>query len=68
MSELVPALKETLFAPTYDLAAEYAEIGLDLLLENDTLKAIPVAPWRWTCRCLSARSGEYVRDCLAARC
>lgn len=42
MSELVPALKETLFAPTYDLAAEYAEIGLDLLLENDTLKAIPV--------------------------
>lgn len=42
MNELVPALKETLFEPTYDLAAEYAEIGIDLLLESDTLKAIPI--------------------------
>lgn len=41
MNELVPALKTTLFEPTYDLAFEYAEIGIDALLSNDTLKAIP---------------------------
>ena len=41
MNELVPALKTTLFEPTYDLAFEYAEIGIDALLNNDTLKAIP---------------------------
>ena len=42
MNELVPALKETLFAPTYELVAEYAEIGIDSLLESDALKGIPV--------------------------
>lgn len=42
MNELVPALKDTLFAPTYELVAEYAEIGIDSLLENDALKGIPV--------------------------
>lgn len=31
MNELVPALKETLFAPTYELVAEYAEIGIDII-------------------------------------
>lgn len=42
MNELVPALKDTLFAPTYELVAEYAEIGIDSLLESDALKGIPV--------------------------
>ena len=42
MNELVPALKNTLFAPTYELVAEYAEIGIDSLLESDALKGIPV--------------------------
>ena len=42
MSELVPALKETLFSPTYEIVAEYAEIGIDALLDNEVLKEIPV--------------------------
>lgn len=42
MNELVPALKDTLFTSTYEIAAEYAEIGIDSLLENDALKGIPV--------------------------
>ena len=42
MKELVPALKDTLFAPTYEIVAEYAEIGIDSLLESDALKGIPV--------------------------
>ena len=42
MSELVPALKDTLFSPTYEIAAEYAEIGIDALLDNEVLKGIPV--------------------------
>ena len=42
MSELVPALKDTLFSPTYEIVAEYAEIGIDALLENEVLKEIPV--------------------------
>lgn len=42
MNELVPALKETLFAPTYEIVSEYAEIGIDSLLESDVLKDIPV--------------------------
>lgn len=42
MNELVPALKDTLFAPTYEIVAEYAEIGIDSLLESDALKGIPV--------------------------
>ena len=33
MSELVPALKDTLFSPTYEIVAEYAEIGIDALWE-----------------------------------
>ena len=42
MSELVPALKDTLFSPTYEIVAEYAEIGIDALLDNEVLKGIPV--------------------------
>lgn len=41
MNELVPALKTTLFEPTYELAFEYAEIGIDALFNNETLKSIP---------------------------
>ena len=42
MSELVPTLKDTLFSPTYEIVAEYAEIGIDALLDNEVLKGIPV--------------------------
>lgn len=42
MSKLVPALKDTLFSPTYEIVAEYAEIGIDALLDNEVLKGIPV--------------------------
>ena len=42
MSELVPALKETLFSQNYEIVAEYAEIGIDALLDNEVLKEIPV--------------------------
>ncbi len=42
MTELVPALKDTLFSPTYEIVAEYAEIGIDSLMESDALKGIPV--------------------------
>lgn len=40
MSELVPALKDTLFSPTYEIVAEYAEIGIDALLDNEVLKGM----------------------------
>ena len=36
------ALKDTLFSPTYEIVAEYAEIGIDALLDNEVLKGIPV--------------------------
>ena len=42
MSELVPALKDTLFSPTYEIVAEYAEIGIDALLDNEVLKEYPL--------------------------
>ncbi len=42
MYELVPALKDTLLTPTYDIISEYAEIGIDALLDNDVLKNIPI--------------------------
>ena len=42
MSELVPAFRDTIFAPTYEIVAEYAEIGIDALLDSDALKDIPV--------------------------
>lgn len=42
MSDVVAALEKSLFSPTYELAAEYAEIGLDALMENEVLKEIPV--------------------------
>lgn len=42
MGELVPALRDTLFVPTYEIVAEYAEIGIDALLDSDALKSIPV--------------------------
>lgn len=42
MEKLVPSLKESLFAPTYGLSAEYAEITLDALFESDSLKSIPI--------------------------
>ena len=41
MKELVPSFKETLFSPTYEIVSEYAEIGIDALLENEVLKGIP---------------------------
>lgn len=42
MSQLVPSFKDTLFSTTYDIVADYAEIGLDALLDNEVLKEIPV--------------------------
>ena len=42
MKEIVPAFKDTLFKPTYEIVAEYAEIGIDCLLESDALKGIPI--------------------------
>lgn len=41
MKELVPSLKTTLFEPTYELAFEYAEIGIDALFNNEAPKSIP---------------------------
>lgn len=38
MIELVPALKNTLFSPTYELAFEDTEISIDTLLDNEMLK------------------------------
>ena len=42
MYELIPSFKDTLFTPTYDIISEYAEIGIDALLENDALKSVPI--------------------------
>lgn len=42
MYELIPSFKDSLFSPTYEIVAEYAEIGIDALLDSDVLKGIPV--------------------------
>ena len=42
MSQLVPSFKDTLFSTTHEIVADYAEIGLDALLDNEVLKEIPV--------------------------
>ena len=42
MSELVPALKNTLFSSTHEVVSEYVELGIDALLESEVLKGIPV--------------------------
>ena len=42
MSELVPALKNTLFSSTHGVVGEYVELGIDALLESEALKGIPV--------------------------
>ena len=42
MEKLVPALRESLFTPTYDLTGELLELGIDSLLDNEILKSIPV--------------------------
>ena len=42
MNELVPVFKDTLFTPTYEIAAEFAEVGIDFLMESDELKGISV--------------------------
>lgn len=42
MSELIPALKDTLFSSTHDVLSEYAELGIDSLLENNALKELPI--------------------------
>lgn len=42
MESLVPSLRESLFTPTYELTGELLELGIDALLENEVLKAIPI--------------------------
>lgn len=43
MNDLVPAFENSLFeTPIVDIAAEYAELGIDSFLSNDALKEIPV--------------------------
>lgn len=42
MNDLIPSFRDTIFNPTYEIAAEFAEIGIDALLESDALKGIPV--------------------------
>lgn len=59
MNELVPALKDTLFAPTYELVAEYAEIGIDSLRESDALKDIPIV----STLAAICKVGYNIREC-----
>ncbi|MBR3751779.1 MAG: hypothetical protein IKK50_01440, partial [Ruminiclostridium sp.] len=42
MTNLVPSFKDSLFSPTYDISAEYLEIGLDMLIESDITRDIPI--------------------------
>lgn len=42
MNDLVPALKDTIFSPSYELAADYVEIGIDAVLDSGVLKEIPI--------------------------
>ena len=42
MTELVPAMRKTIFNSAADVIGDYAEIGIDAVLESDALKAIPV--------------------------
>ena len=42
MNKLVPALKNTLFPDTAEIISEYAELGIDSLLESTALEGIPV--------------------------
>lgn len=42
MDKLVPAMKDTLFSPIFEISGEYAEIGIDAILEDKALKEIPI--------------------------
>lgn len=42
LKKLFSTLKDSVFSPVYHLAAEYTEIGIDEILENNVLQKIPV--------------------------
>ena len=42
LKKLISTLKDSVFSPVYHLAAEYIEIGIDEVLENNVLQEIPV--------------------------
>ena len=42
MKKLLPALSESIFEPTYDVAFDTAEIAIDAIFENEVIQNIPI--------------------------
>lgn len=42
MNEIVPAFEVSLFEPTFSSAIDYIELGIDAIIENETIKGIPI--------------------------
>ena len=42
MPDLIPSLKNTLFAPAFEISKDFLEIGLDSLLEDPILTEVPI--------------------------
>lgn len=41
MYELIPALRDSVFSPSFELSEELIEVGIDAVLNNEALKSIP---------------------------
>lgn len=42
MSEIIPSFEISLFEPTFSNAIDYIELGIDSIIDNETIKGIPI--------------------------
>lgn len=42
MNEIVPEFNDSLVIDSSDIVGDYLELGIDSILENDSLKEIPI--------------------------
>lgn len=42
MNEIIPKFNDSLIVDSADIAGDYLELGIDSILENDTLKELPI--------------------------
>ena len=42
MNEIIPSFEVSLFEPSFSSAIDYLELGIDSIIENETIKGIPV--------------------------
>lgn len=42
MNEIIPSFEVSLFEPTFSSAIDYLELGIDSIIENESIQGIPV--------------------------